>query len=88
MPPIALTDSQLDAIMRASQPLRKKFDAEHQDYKNSRLAWEKAREAATKIEKGTRVHQGCARHMANGTAPRRKGQTVRQRNIPGADVAE
>jgi Protein of unknown function (DUF3987) len=39
-------------VRKREAALREKFDAEGRDYDNSRLAWEKARDAATKNGKG------------------------------------
>jgi hypothetical protein len=42
-------------VRKREATLREKFDAEHLDYENARLAWEKAREAATKKGQGNRA---------------------------------
>jgi hypothetical protein len=42
-------------VRKREAALREMFDAEHLDYENSRLAWEKARDAATKKGKGNRA---------------------------------
>jgi hypothetical protein len=42
-------------VRKREAALREKFGAEHLDYENSRLAWEKARDAATKNGKGNRA---------------------------------
>ena len=42
-------------VRKREAALREKFDAEHLDYENSRLAWEKARDVATKKGNGNRA---------------------------------